>query len=65
MTGPPDSFWVFLILVAPAVTAVLSLVPLPGVSRTVSRAGSLVTLLSAIALMVGQASGRWGSYLGL
>ncbi|MHB1866152.1 MAG: proton-conducting transporter transmembrane domain-containing protein [Thermoplasmata archaeon] len=65
MTVPPDSVWVVVILAAPAATALLSLAPLPGVSRTVSRVGSLVTLLSAIALMVGQASGRWGTYLGL
>ncbi|HTS32626.1 MAG TPA: proton-conducting transporter membrane subunit [Thermoplasmata archaeon] len=65
MTDPPDSFWLFLLLVAPAATAVLSLIPVPGVSRTVSRAGSLFTLASALALLGGQASGRWGSYLGL
>ena len=65
MIDLPASFWVYLVLIAPAASAVLSLIPIPGVSRNASRAGSLAALAAALALLVTQATGRWGPYLGL
>ena len=60
---PP--FWLFVLLAAPSGAAILALVPVPTVSESVARAGSLTALVGATALLVGGVSGRWGPYLGV
>ncbi|HTX63012.1 MAG TPA: proton-conducting transporter membrane subunit, partial [Acidimicrobiales bacterium] len=65
MIAPPATFWLFLVLAAPATGAVLALVPYGRVSEIVARAASLVTLAGALALLVTSATGTWGSYLGI
>ncbi len=62
--GEPG-LWLYLLLLAPSAAALLALVPYAGVSRVVARAGSLLALASALALMIDGTSGRWGAYLGL
>ncbi len=63
VTGP--TFWLFLVLAAPSVAAVLSLVPFPGVGETVSRVGALLAVVGSAALLVGLTSEHWGNYLGV
>ncbi len=56
---------ILLLLAAPSSAAVLSLVPLPGVSRLAARAGSLVAVGASVGVLATAASGRWGPYLGV
>jgi hydrogenase-4 component F len=56
---------ILLLFTAPAAAAILSLIPYPGVARTVARAGSLLAVGAAVSLLVTAASGRWGPYLGV
>ncbi len=65
MSDPLDTFWLFLLLLAPAASAVLALVPFRAVGRSAARIGPLLALAAALGLLVDGASGRWGPYLGL
>lgn len=65
MISPEPAFWVYVLLLAPSAAAVLALIPYPGASRVSARAGSLLALFAALALLIGRANGRWGPYLGL
>jgi hydrogenase-4 component F len=65
MTPSDPTIWIFLVLVAPAAGAVLSLVPHSRASEWVARVAALVTLAAALALLVTSASGQWGNYLGI
>ncbi len=62
---PASSFWVFLVLAAPASASVLALVPHAAASRWAARTGALLALLAAAALLVSSTAGRWGPYLGV
>lgn len=55
----------YLVLLAPPASALLALIPYPRVSRMAARAGSVVALAAALALLVDGTSGTWGLYLGL
>ncbi len=65
MIAIAPSFWLFLLLIAPSAAAILSLVPNARVSEGVARAGALIAFAAAIAVLVTNASGAWGPYLGL
>jgi len=54
-----------ILLAAPSSAAILALVPLRTVNRLAARAGSILTVVAAIGLLVSRASGRWGSFLGV
>jgi len=65
MIAIDPSVWLFLLLVAPSAAAILSLVPNARVSEGVARAGSLIAFAASVAVLVVNASGVWGPYLGL
>ncbi len=65
IVGPPTATLLYLLLLAPAGSAVLALIPYPGVSKWASRTGALVALAVALVLLAGRADGTWGPYLGL
>ena len=66
MTTPPIPLLaLYVLLVAPAAGAILSLVPDVRASEWIARTASLATVAAGVALLVVSASGRWGSYLGL
>jgi hydrogenase-4 component F len=56
-----SALWLYLLLLAPSAGAVLSLVPEPRVSERIARAASLLTFLSATALLVLPGGGTFGS----
>jgi hydrogenase-4 component F len=65
MMPDPATLALFTLLAAPAAAAVLSLVPLPGVSQAVSRVASILAFIAAVGLLAGLVDARWGGYLGL
>ncbi len=54
-----------LLLAGPSAAAVLALVPVGDVSRLAARGGSILSVATAVGLLVSRASGRWGAFLGV
>jgi hydrogenase-4 component F len=65
MTFDPATLALFVLLAAPSTAAVLSLIPLPGVSQAVSRVASVLAFAAAVGLLSALVNARWGAYLGL
>ncbi len=65
MSAPDPTFWLFLLLAAPAAAALLALVPYSRVSQLASRTGAILSFGATLGLLVSRTSGVFGSYLGV